>query len=154
MYRDIEWRDNWMTVHFVHLLVTVVIAASTRHKRGDRALSAGSQHRSLHAAVSELAPRMPLFQGNIKKILVIRRNDFPHFIQYNISAHWTFNIEMATAISYYSLFNFQSTPYPPCLLFFEFIHLFIYLINPFSFPSFYSLPFLLLSYSIHFHLVN
>ncbi|EJD75546.1 hypothetical protein LOAG_17331 [Loa loa] len=56
-------RDNWVTSHFAHLL-TIVIAASNRHKGRDYALSAGSQHRSLPTAVSELAPQMPLFQGD------------------------------------------------------------------------------------------
>ncbi|KAM3721685.1 NF-kappa-B inhibitor-interacting Ras-like protein [Dirofilaria immitis] len=49
--------------------------SSNRHRRGDRALSVGCQHRSLYVVISELTPSMPFFQDHssipLKKLLVV-----------------------------------------------------------------------------------
>ncbi|KAM3721684.1 NF-kappa-B inhibitor-interacting Ras-like protein [Dirofilaria immitis] len=42
--------------------------SSNRHRRGDRALSVGCQHRSLYVVISELTPSMPFFQDELPHV--------------------------------------------------------------------------------------
>lgn len=105
-----EETTSWHSLPAFCILFAFIIAASNRNTRSERALSVGCQHRSLHTAISELTPSIPLFQGN--EISVIRILAVLFLFLFHTFLYSSYISQQSAANNYHILFQFSINIYP------------------------------------------